>query len=201
MQAIVEALDSINYSLTHPTGWEMASVIISAVSLILTVAVLFYNHRSISLAQKSIKQAIDLQLYEKRLELFKRLSEQNAFLKVPVEIKIVYSDEIYNLYSAISLLCKKRVDLLADYNQRFCLYETIVGQYYNVCDDKMQDIKDYITQKVRELQESKNLDCEHRANSLIEYQKELEEYTNAISEKYSMLERLMERQLKISIGI
>lgn len=59
-----------------------------------------------------MRQAINLQLYEKRVELYSKLSQSDAFVCVPQEVKIVFSEEIYNLYSEIVSLCNEQAELL-----------------------------------------------------------------------------------------
>lgn len=195
MQIIADALNSINYSLTHPTGWEIASVVISAISLILTVAVLIYNHKSISLAQKSIAQAVDLQLYEKRLELYKRLQDRNAFAEVPMEIKIVYSNQIYNLYLEISELCQMRgkklielatVDVKTDWKHE---------SYNNVCEEVIQLIDEILNRYMKS-----GLLNEKKINSLKNLRNIVFDYTEKIKMKRTLLQEKMEKELKDSFG-
>lgn len=197
MQSIVEALNSINYSLTHPTRWEIASVIISAVSLILTVVVLFYNHRSISLAQKSIKQAVDLQLYEKRLELFKHLSEQDAFKNVPIEIKIVFSDSLYDLYADISILCQKRWEKIYECYVLGIVHEERISPFYNLCTESMKEINQVIVGKIQVLKKSPV--TYRQAEALITQQSEINNFTEQITEKINTLEKMMSQIIKKSI--
>lgn len=58
---IVEAIRELGQT----SCWEKASVIIGGISILLTLVVLWYNHKSIKLTQQTMRQAINLQLYEK----------------------------------------------------------------------------------------------------------------------------------------
>lgn len=150
MQVIVEALNTINYSLTHPTGWEIASAIISGLSCALTVVVLFYNHKSIKIAQVSVRQATNLQLYEKRLELFKHLLDDNAFQTVPLELKIVYSEEIYTLFEEISKLCHERNEKIDEYN---IFSSRTFDVSFNVCRETVREFERFINREIQAYQE------------------------------------------------
>lgn len=88
---------------------DIISVGIGIIGTFLTLIVLYYNHKSIQLTQKTMQQTIGLQLYEKRLELYNAITDERAFSKeVPISLKIVYTEEIYRLYSDIAELCEKR---------------------------------------------------------------------------------------------
>lgn len=196
MKVIVDALNTINYSLTHPTGWEIASVIISGLSCALTLVVLFYNHKSIKIAQASVRQATNLQLYEKRLELFKQLSDDNAFETVPVELKIVYSEEIYTLFGEISKLCHGRNEKISEYN---ILLHRPFDIHFNVCGETMREIERFINGKIQESQKYET--TKRQADALIIQQNAINGYTKLLENRFCVLEQKMEQILKESIGI
>ena len=108
---IVEAIRELGQT----SCWEKASVIIGGIGTLLTFVVLWYNHRSIKLTQQTMRQAINLQLYEKRLTLYSRLSKDDAFVDAPQELKIVFSDEIYSLYLEIVGLCDEQTECFWEY--------------------------------------------------------------------------------------
>ena len=85
-----ELIEAIR-ELGKTSPWDIASVVIGIIGTLLTLVVLYYNHKSIKLTQKTMQQAISLQLYEKRLELYSGLLGDNAFEKAPLELKIVFS--------------------------------------------------------------------------------------------------------------
>ena len=60
---LVQAVQRITEELSQTSGWDIAGVIIGGIGTILTIVVLWYNHKSIELTQRSIRQAIDLQLF------------------------------------------------------------------------------------------------------------------------------------------
>lgn len=196
MQVIVDALNTIDYSLTHPTGWEIASVIISGLSCALTLVVLFYNNKSIKIAQTSIRQATNLQLYEKRLELFKCLSDDSAFKTVPVELKIVYSEEIYVLFGEISKLCHDRNEKLSEY---IMLFHRPFDTPFNICGETMREIERFINGRIQESQQHET--TKRQADALRKHQDAINECTKLMENKFYMLEQKMEQILKNSIGI
>ena len=53
---IVEAIRELGQT----SCWEKASVIIGGISILLTLVVLWYNHKSIKLTQQTMRQAINL---------------------------------------------------------------------------------------------------------------------------------------------
>ena len=59
----MQAVQRITEELSQTSGWDIAGVIIGGIGTILTIVVLWYNHKSIELTQRSIRQAIDLQLF------------------------------------------------------------------------------------------------------------------------------------------
>jgi len=202
MFPIVKALDSINYSLSHPTNWEIASVIISGISLFATVFVIFYNRKSITMAQKSINQAVNLQLYEKRLELFNRLSAQNAFENAPLELKIVFSNQIYTLYNEISVLCRKRWEIVGEY-VGFCLvYNSKFHQMppieplYNLCDETISFVIGKMEQSIQRYK-----DNSVALEDLSSKKDVVEKLSEQIRKKLPALEKEMEQIIKNSIGI
>lgn len=123
------------------TSWlDILSVAISGISAILTIIVLWYNHRSIQLTQKTIQQATNLQLYEKRMELYSGLLGDNAFEKAPLELKIVFSEKIYTLYAEVVALCNMQINAFSEY----CFVLKYHSRYditeHNVSDDAYKDI-------------------------------------------------------------
>ena len=83
---LVRAIQQISEELGKTSGWDIAGVVISGISVILTVAVLAYNHKAIKLTQQSVQQAVNLQLFEKRLELYNAISGDQAFYDVPLSL-------------------------------------------------------------------------------------------------------------------
>ena len=44
---LIQALQQISQAVEKPSGWDIVGVVISGISVILTVAVLVYNHKAI----------------------------------------------------------------------------------------------------------------------------------------------------------
>lgn len=105
---LVQSIQQISEELSKTSGWDIASVFIGAISIFLTIWVLIYNRKAIELTQKSVRQAVDLQLFEKRLELYNAIGKDTAFYSAPLSLKIAYTVEIYELYAEIAELCEKR---------------------------------------------------------------------------------------------
>lgn len=186
---MIDILNSINYTLAHPTCWEKASVIFSCISLILTAVVLYYNHKSIKAANKSIKQSIDLHLYEKRLELFKHIKNPDSFYEIPIEIKIIYSDKIYDLCMEISNLCYKRLDELKQLSV-FNPNWQISSYYYNIFEQAVKDVDAMLGFYKSSLSYD-----EEKFKSMKAIREEVNVYTQEIKKKYNILEKQMEKFL------
>lgn len=201
MFPLERALNSINNSLNHPTGWEVASVIISGLGLIATVIVIIYNHKSIMISQKSIRQAVSLQLYEKRLVLFNHLSDQDAFKNAPLELKIVFSDQVYAKYKEIAELCQVRWKKTEEYLDSCMVFGSKhmphVDSLYNLCEETMSTIDDNMEQTIQSIKDSNH----SRTESLIRKQKDIQKLTKEIREKLPVLEQEMGKIVKESIGI
>ena len=98
----------ITYAPELENNWDAIEACAAWVGAIGTIAVLIYNHIAIELTQKSVRQAVDLQLFEKRLELYNAIGKDTAFDSAPLSLKIAYTVEIYELYAEIAELCEKR---------------------------------------------------------------------------------------------
>lgn len=203
MSAIERALNAIDFSLNHPTVWAKTSVIISGLALLATVVVIIYNHKSITMAQKSIKQAVNLQLYEKRLELFNRLSDDDAFANVPLELKIVFSEQVYAMYKELSELCRMRWQKIDEYLGLCMVFGpqlTIsTDPFYNLCQEKMSYIDKDLEQRIQHFKHT--TDCQHHADALTKHRDDIQKLTGKICDKLPALEKEMEQIVKNSIGI
>lgn len=183
----------ITYAPDLENSWEAISACAAWAGAIGTVMVLWYNHRAIKLTQCSVQQAINLQLYEKRLELYSALSEDTAFEQVPMSLKIVYSEEIYNLYTEISELCHKRsrlIHLLYELRRNAALRE---APCWNVCES--------IFQRYLEDMETTIKLNPSRGERLIKQKTEVEELHQRICHRYVELESKMKKVLEESINI
>lgn len=182
----------IIYAPDLENDWEAISATATWVGAIGTVLVLWYNHRSISLTQRSVQQAINLQLYDKRLELYTALSRDDAFKEAPLEVKIVYSDIIYTLYKQISDLCNQKADLM---DELYLLTAFIDGKdepCWNVGEEQFQKYMKQLDLCI------KGQDG-HRKDSLIHHKNESQKVQDQIRSKYRTLESMMRMVLNDSI--
>lgn len=123
----------ITYAPELETSWECVSAFAAWAGAIGTIAVLVYNHKAIKLSQRSIQQAIDLQLFEKRLELYNAMADDTAFYSAPLSLKIAYNEEIYLLYSDIVELCEKRWVKIREFAQAYRIKELKSMEHGNMC--------------------------------------------------------------------
>ena len=185
---IVEAIRELGQT----SCWEKASVIIGGISILLTLVVLWYNHKSIKLTQQTMRQAINLQLYEKRVELYSKLSQNDAFVCVPQEVKIVFSEEIYNLYSEIVSLCNEQAELFWEY----CIVTQQDGKFdfkkRNVAEEDYQDIMTEIDKSIKHFPEHQE--------TLKRHKRQLEIVHYKIYDKYVCLDLKMKKIIEDSIS-
>ncbi len=191
---MIDAINSINYTLNHPTRWEIASVIISALSLLFTIIIIFYNYKSIKTANKSIQQSMDLHLYEKRLKLLNDIQTIDAFKAVPIEIKMVYSENIYILYSEIATLFCKRNDILATLDR----FDTLTNwQQFN--DYSISANEEIIKDVDRILKNPEMLKDEEKVKNVKKIRETASVCIEEIKIKYDCLEKQMAQLLIESI--
>lgn len=139
----------ITYAPELENSWTAISAVAAWAGALGTVAILWYNHKTIRLTQRSVRQAVGLQLYEKRLELYSALSKDTAFEQVPMSLKIVYSEEVYSLYSEISKLCyERRKNIIELYTIRRSLSMCELS-CWNVCESIYQQYLKDIDNAIR----------------------------------------------------
>lgn len=183
----------ITYAPELENSWDAISAIAAWVGAIGTVAVLWYNHCSISLTQRSVQQAINLQLYEKRLELYTALSRDDAFKDAPLEIKIVYSEIIYDFYKQINDLCNQKANLMNELYLSHAFLEGKAELCWNVGEEQFQK---YMKQLDLCIQGQNG----QRKDSLIHHKNESQKVQDQIKSKYRTLEMMMRMVLNGSIG-
>lgn len=183
----------ITYAPELENSWDAISAVASWVGAIGTVAVLWYNHRSISLTQRSVQQAINLQLYEKRLELYTALPKNDAFKDAPLEVKIVYSEIVYAFYKQISDLCNRKVKLMDELYSLTIFTDGRAEPCWNVGKEQFQK---YMKQLDLCIQRQDG----QRKDSLLHHKNESQKVQDQIESKYRTLEMLMRMVLNDSIG-
>lgn len=186
-----ELIEAIR-ELGKTSPWDIASVVIGIIGTLLTLVVLYYNHKSIKLTQKTMQQAISLQLYEKRLELYSGLLGDNAFEKAPLELKIVFSEKIYTLYAEVAALCTMQINAFYEY----CLAVGYHSRYniteYNVLDAAYNDIISNMDTAIKLLPA--------KSAVIREYKKEIETIHQNIISKIEILECEMKKFIEESIS-
>lgn len=183
----------LTYAPDLENSWNAISAVATCAGAIGTVVVLWYNHKAIKLTQDSVQQAINLQLYEKRLELYSALSKDTAFEQVPMSLKIVYSEEIYNLHAEISKLCYERsrlIYVLCELRRNADLRE---APCWNVCESIFQ-------RYLKEMKTAIKINPS-REETLIKQKSEAEELHQRICHQYIELESKMKKVLEKSINI
>lgn len=194
----------IVYAPELDNNWNAISGVAAWVGAIGTIAVLWYNHKTIELTQRSVKQAIDLQLYEKRLELYNKIADDQAFSDtVPITLKIVYSEEIYQLYCEIAKLCDERWDKIWEFALVFHIIGWETRGHGNVCEELYKRFTEQIDQEIRLRKEGNptkyvnekqivSLECHKNDTDLLHKQ---------ICEKYAELEEKMRTILNQSMKV
>lgn len=175
------------------TSWpDILSVAISGVSAILTIIVLWYNHRSIQLTQETIQQATNLQLYEKRMELYSGLLGDNAFEKAPLELKIIFSKKIYDLYTEIAALCEEQNNAFWEY----CVSIKYMPKHdiakYNVYDEAYKEIIANMNVAIAKFPAI--------SEKLKTHKQKIESIHQKIVSKYEILEYEMKKTIEASIS-
>ena len=183
---LLQAIQQIPRELSQPSNWDIAGVIIGGIGVILTIVVLWYNHKSIKLAQHSIQQAIGLQLYEKWLELYSALAEDTAFEEIPMSLKIVYSEEIYNLYAEISNLCRKRSQNILELYVLRRESQLCSIPCWNVCEPMFQKYLKDVDDTIKKLPTKEETLIVHKAGSQARHQKICHQYIELESKRQSI---------------
>lgn len=198
---LVQSVQQISEELGQTSGWDIASVIIGGIGTILTIIVLWYNHKSIELTQRSIRQAIDLQLFEKRLELYNAIGDDTAFYNAPLSLKIAYNEEIYLLYSEIAELCEKRWAKIWEFVQVFRVIGLENREHGNVCHELYAEYSKQIENELRiqKVGASAQYTDDRKVISLEEYKANTDSLHETICEKYAQLEEKMKTILSQSI--
>lgn len=198
---LVQAVQRITEELSQTSGWDIAGVIIGGIGTILTIVVLWYNHKSIELTQRSIRQAIDLQLFEKRLELYNAIGDDTAFYNAPLSLKIAYNEEIYLLYSEIVELCEKRWAKIWEFAQVFRVIGLENREHGNVCHELYEEYSKQIENELRiqKVGASVQYTDDGKVISLENHKADTDLLHEAICKKYAQLEEKMKTILNQSI--
>lgn len=191
---LVQAIQQISEELSQTSGWDIAGVIIGGIGIILTIVVLWYNHRSIELTQHSIRQAIDLQLFEKRLELYNGIAQDKAFAEAPLSLKIAYTEHIYQLYVEIVESRQKCWEAIHTF--------FLVFRHENLREDKnsFKNIYQRFLEETSKLLSSNTLD-KKSLDGLKKIKIQADENYKEMLRKYEILETEMKLVLKQSLKV
>lgn len=208
--AIVLAVSSILYyygfRITYAPGlendWDAIAAYAAWVGAIGTIAVLVYNHIAIELTQKSVRQAVDLQLFEKRLELYNAIKEDTAFYNAPLSLKIAYNEEIYLLYSEIVELCKKRWEQIGEFALVFHVINLENREHGNVCHGLYEEYTKQIESRIRTMQKGVPTRCaaKDKVDPLQNSKANTDSLHKSICQKFDQLEEKMRTILNQSIN-
>lgn len=199
---LVQAIQQISEELSKTSGWDKASVFIGGIGIVLTLIVLWYNHKSIELTQRSIRQAIDLQLFEKRLELYNAIKDDTAFYNAPLSLKIAYNEEIYLLYSEIVELCERRWEQILQFALVFHVISLENREHGNICHELFEEYTKQIESKIQTMQKGAPAQCANngKVDSLQNFKANTDLLHKSICQKYNQLEEKMRNILNQSIN-
>lgn len=112
-----------------------------------------------------------------------------------MEIKIVYSNQIYSLYLEISELCQMRGEKLLELATVDVKTDWKHESYNNVCEEMIQLIDEILNRYMKS-----GLLNEKKINSLKNLRNIVFDYTEQIKMKRTLLQEKMEKELKDSFG-
>ena len=100
---LVQAVGKFIQSLDTNELFDLWSIILSAISTLVAILVLCYNHKAIKLTQKGMQQTLNLVFYEKMLSVANNI-EKGDFSNTDIEIKLLFGDTVLqNIHHIIKL--------------------------------------------------------------------------------------------------
>lgn len=127
---LVQAIQEIAQGLNQTSCFDILSLIISAISACATVAVLYYNHRTIKLAQDGMQQSLNLAFYEKMLAVANNI-ENGDYSNTDTEIKLLFGDTVLKNIQEIRRLKTEKV------------YQDRTSEKYNELLDQQPEAAEY----------------------------------------------------------
>lgn len=192
----------ITYAPELENSWDAISAVAAWAGAIGTVAVLIYNHIAIELTQKSVRQAVDLQLFEKRLELYNAITDDRAFYDAPLSLKIAYNEQVYQMYSEIVELCQKRWINICDFAVLFNVQSLYQKEHGNVCLGLYEAYTKEIEHQIQIRNTGHLRDVEKkRASALEKHKADTDLIHQEICARYTQLEEKMRTILNQSINL
>lgn len=192
----------ITYAPELENNWDAIAACAAWAGAIGTIAVLIYNHIAIELTQKSVRQAVDLQLFEKRLELYNTIKDDTAFYNAPLSLKIAYNEEIYLLYSEIVELCERRWEQILEFALVFHVISLENREHGNICHELFEEYTKQIESKIQTMQKGAPAQCADngKVDSLQNFKANTDLLHKSICQKYNQLEEKMRNILNQSIN-
>lgn len=100
---LVQAIQEIAQELNQTTCFDILSLIISFISAIVTVSVLWYNHKTIKLAKENMQHSQDLAFYEKMLVVANNIAQED-YSNTDIEIKLLFGKDVLESIQKIRAL-------------------------------------------------------------------------------------------------
>ena len=104
---LVQAIQEIAQELNQNTCFDVLSLIISLISAIATVSVLWYNHKTIKLAKENMQHSQDVAFYEKMLVVANNIAQED-YSNTDIEIKLLFGKNVLESIQKIRTLKLKK---------------------------------------------------------------------------------------------
>lgn len=102
---------------------------LTAIYVLVTILIFFSNNKSTKLAEKGIKSNYELQLYDSRMIVANKIS-QGKYEDIDVQIKILFSDEIFQQAMQNRSLKERLLKLKEDEKRYRYEYASIIKDEY-----------------------------------------------------------------------
>lgn len=194
-EELILSVREISKALNDVSAFDIISIVVSVLSLAATIYVMVLNHKaveatkqSVEVAEKSIaltklemQKAIDIQLYEKRLEVAKHI-EKNDYCDTTMEIVLLFGKDTYLKIEVIKELLHEKaqwerahtsydglLDKLRDVDEGVREYEDLEATL-NLRDDSMPPEKyEEYSARYQELNRKYSVLCEDTPDGEIAY--------------------------------
>lgn len=202
---IVIAMGVLGFKITYnpnlDNNWDAisacaawAGVLVSGLAFFATLAVLYQNHKTIELSKKDIQNAINLQMFDKMMEIANKL-ENNDYSITSMELLTLFGEDILNQVKDIKQLTNSK---LSKENESKTYYELLHKEDYDWELENLSSMNDApveILNKANEQYEKYKVLTYQNDLDEIEYydieqiNKELSEISSSISKKQKKLKK------------
>lgn len=157
---MVQAIQEIAQGLNQTNCFDILSLIISAISSFATVAVLYYNHKTIKLAKDGMQQSLNLAFYEKMLAVANNIENGN-YTNTDTEIKLLFGDTVLKNIQEIRKLQTEKVhqDRICEKYSELLALQPEAMEYHQL-DDLLaseSDVPKHLVKRYEELNEKFNV--------------------------------------------